>query len=238
MPTQIKGQPTSAEVIARLKAEGRPVALSFSCGKDSIAAWIALEDAGVEVVPVYMYSVPPGTLRFVEDDVAYFESSFGVHIHQYPHPAYFAFFNHFICQAPQNLGIIEASCMPEPKYPEMWRLIKDDLGLPQDTWVADGVRAADSIVRRASFVRHGVMKASSRKVSVIADWLKAEVMAAIERRGIALPIDYELFGRSFDGLDYRFLAPMRDKLPDDYARLLEIYPMAELDIARHEHYGI
>lgn len=224
-------------MIARLRAEGRPVLLSFSCGKDSIAAWIALEEAGVEVVPCYMYCVPPGTLHFIDDEIEYFEGVFGTTIHQYPHESYFRWLNSFICQAPQNLGIIEASCMPSPKYAELWRLIRDDLGLPQDTWVADGVRAADSIVRRASFVRHGVMKASSRKVSVIADWLKAEVMGAIERRGVELPIDYALFGRSFDGLDYRFLAPMRDNLPEDYARLLEIYPMAELDIARHDHYG-
>ena len=128
--------------------------------------------------------------------------------------------------------------MPSPKYAQLWSLIKDDLGLPQDTWVADGVRAADSIVRRASFVRHGVIKPSSHKVSPIADWLKGEVMECIERRGVELPVDYGLFGRSFDGLDYRFVKPLRDKRPDDYARLLEIYPLVELDIRRHEHYGL
>lgn len=238
MPTVIKGQPTSAEVRERLAEEGRPVLLSFSCGKDSIAAWIALEDAGVEVVPVYMYYVAPGLVSLVDDDIAYFEDFFGAKIHQYPHESYFRWLNNFIAQAPQNLGIIEASRMPSPKYAELWKLIKDDLGLPQDTWVADGVRAADSIVRRASFVRHGVMKGSSNKVSVIADWLKAEVMGAIDRRGCKLPLDYELFGRSFDGLDYRFVEPLRRERPEDYKRLVEIYPMIEVDIWRHEHYAV
>lgn len=50
MPTIIKGQPTSAEIRKRLKAEGRPVVLSCSLGKDSLAAWVALEDEGIEVV--------------------------------------------------------------------------------------------------------------------------------------------------------------------------------------------
>lgn len=52
MPTIIKGQPTSAEIRKRLKAEGRPVVLSCSLGKDSLAAWVALEDEGIEVVPI------------------------------------------------------------------------------------------------------------------------------------------------------------------------------------------
>lgn len=238
MPTQIKGQPTSAEVIARLKAEGRPVLLSFSCGKDSIAAWIALEDAGVEVVPCYLYSVPPGTLSFIEEEVEYFSDFFGVRVRQYPHASYFRQLNESQLLAPDELAIVEAAQMPTPTYAEIWQMIKIDLGMPQDTWIADGVRAADSIVRRASFVRHGVMKASSRKVSVIADWLKAEVMGAIERRGVELPIDYELFGRSFDGFDYRFLKPLRDHLPEDFERLIEIYPLAEADLWRHEHYAV
>ena len=89
MPTHIKGQPTSEEVIARLREEGRPVLLSFSCGKDSIAAWIALEEGGVEVAPVYMYCVPPGTLSLVEDDLAYFERAFGARIRRYPHESYY-----------------------------------------------------------------------------------------------------------------------------------------------------
>lgn len=38
MTTIIKGQPTSAEIRRKLKEEGRPVVLSCSLGKDSLAA--------------------------------------------------------------------------------------------------------------------------------------------------------------------------------------------------------
>jgi predicted PP-loop superfamily ATPase len=60
MTTTIEGQPTSAEVRASLAGEGRPVLLAFSRGKDSIAAWLALRDAGVDVVP---FSEPPASYR-------------------------------------------------------------------------------------------------------------------------------------------------------------------------------
>lgn len=94
------------------------------------------------------------------------------------------------------------------------------------------MRAADSLVRRSSFVRHGVVKKSSRKVSPIADWLKSEVMDAISGAGIELPIDYEIFGRSFDGIDSRFTEPMRRHLPDDYERLRRWFPLMVSDLIR------
>ena len=48
MPTIIKGQPTSAEVRATLAAEGRPVLVAFSTGKDALACELALQDAGID----------------------------------------------------------------------------------------------------------------------------------------------------------------------------------------------
>lgn len=235
MPTAIKGQPTSKEVIAKLKAEGCPVLLSFSCGKDSIAAWIALEDAGIEVIPVYMYLVP--NLHFIDEELEYFEGVFGVHIHRYPHVSAFRFLSKYTFSSPEHDAVLDAvGSFPEPTYSDHWDYIREELGLPSDTWIADGVRAADSIVRRASFVKHGVMKPGSHKVSPIADWLKAEVMDAIERRGVELPIDYEIFGRSFDGLDARFTKPMREHLPEDYEVLRAWFPMIEADLARHDLY--
>ncbi len=225
MPTIIKGQPTSKEVIAKLKALNEPVLLAFSCGKDSIAAWIALEDAGIEVVPCYLYVVPH--MQFVDDSIKYFERVFNKKIYQYPHPSAYEILNSYVSQAPQRIPVIYSASLITFSYEEMWKLIKEDLNLPADTWVADGVRAADSIHRRASFVRYGVMKERSRKVSPIADWLKAEVMGAINSRGIELPVDYEMFGRSFDGIDARFIIPLKERFPEDFKLLLEWFPMLE-----------
>lgn len=236
LPTVIKGQPTSAEVIERLAALNEPVALSFSRGKDSIAAWCALEDAGIEVVPVFFYGVPG--LRFEEESLAYFEQKFNKKIHRYPHPSFYKHLNEGVFQAPENTPVIIAAKLPTPTYAQMWEFVKDDLKLSRQAWVADGVRAADSIVRRASFVKHGIMKEKSRKVSPIADYLKQEVLDIIAQHGIELPIDYELFGRSFDGLDYRFTKPLKDNLPEDYERVCKWFPLIEADIVRHEAYGI
>lgn len=230
MTTVIKGQPTSAEVRQRLAEEGRPVLVAFSTGKDALAVELALRDAGVETQLAYLYLIPG--LRFVDETLAAQEEVLGKRIARYPHPSLWRMLNGFVFQPPERLAIIEAAQMPTVEYGEMWGLIKQDLGMLPETWVADGVRAADSIVRRASLTKHGVAKELSRKVSPIADWLKGEVMDRIGQAGIPLPVDYEWFGRSFDGIDYRFLEPLSRYAPDDYQRVLDWFPLAELELIR------
>lgn len=232
MTTTIEGQPTSAKVRAILADEGRPVLLAFSRGKDSIAAWLALRAAGVDVIPYHMYLVPD--LAFVAESLAYFADWFGYKIHNIPHPSLYRWIGSCTFQAPERLAIIEAARLPSPEYASIIGMLRTDLGLPADTWIADGVRACDSPVRRLSIARHGPMKAGSRKVSAIWDWSVAEVRERIEAAGVELPVEYEWFGRSFDGLDHRFLGPLRDHAPDDYQRVLDWFPLADLELFRRE----
>ena len=56
--------------------------------------------------------------------------------------------------------------------------------------------------------------------------------SSLRPRGLKLPIDYKWFGRSFDGIDYRFISKLRLHSPEDYERILEWFPLADLDIFR------
>lgn len=231
MPTIIKGQPTSAEVRAQLKAEDKPVLLAFSTGKDSVAAWIALKNDGIPVVPAYLYCIPD--LKFVEEQIKMYEDHFQTRIRQYPHPMLWQWLAANVHQSPERVPILTAANLREPSPVETWDLIAENLGM-SDSWRADGVRAADSITRRASLTRHGVMKPSNMKVSPIADWLKSEVMDAIKNDGAPLSDDYPVFGRSFDGADYRFTKPMKDHYPEDFATMKRWLPLLEADHMRTE----
>ena len=232
--TVIKGQPPSSEIRERLAREGKPVCLAFSCGKDSLAAWIALKHAGVEVVPAYMYYIPG--LRFVDDQIRAYEDHFQVRIRQYPHPLLMHSLAAAAFQPPARVPVLAAADVPQIGYETMWDLIVEDLGMA-GAWRADGVRAAASIQRRASFVKHGVIKPKSRKVSVIADWLKGKVVEVIKADRAPLSADYEVFGRSFDGLDARFSAPLRRAYPDDFERLRRWFPLIDVDQLRWERLG-
>lgn len=234
MPTVLEGQPPSAEVLACLRAEDRPVVLAFSRGKDSIAAWVALRDAGITVRPFYLYSIP-GLLSFERESLAYFEAVFGCPIPLYPHPGLYRQLRHNVFQSPDRWSTIQAARLPNLTHEAVNAGVRADYGLDPDTWVADGVRAADSLVRRGAIARHGAFRPTVRKVSPIWDHTKAETLALISRAGIDLPIDYQWWGRSFDGLDYRFLGPLAEHAPDDYARVLEWFPLAELELYRHDH---
>lgn len=238
MPTVIKGQPTSAEIRHQLAAEQRTVLVAMSLGKDAIATELALQDAGIHTELAYLYYIPGHqsgtTLNFIETTIRDLEQALGKPIHRYPNPSLYRWLNNLVFQPPERCQTIEAAQLIEPTYDQVWDLIRQDLDLPRDTWVADGVRAADSIVRRASLSRHGLMKPTHHKVSPIADWLKGEVMARIDQAGISLPIDYQWFGRSFDGLDYRFLHPLQQHAPEDFQRILDWFPLADLEILRHD----
>lgn len=234
----IEGQPPSSEIRRRLKESGRPVCVAFSGGKDCIAATLALMEEGIEVRPAHLYLIPgkePMTaLGFVEDSLNRLEDQLGVEIRRYPHPSFYRWINNCMFQPPSRVSTIQAAQFPDVTYEEMWTAIREDLGLDENTWIADGVRAADSIVRRASIKKHGAMKPGSRKVSPIYDWLQGSVYDYIKLHGIDLPIDYELFDRSFDGLDYRFIKPIKENLPDDYEQIKQWFPLIDLEILRNE----
>lgn len=234
----IEGQPPSAEIRQRLKDENRPVCVAFSGGKDAIAATLALMDEGIDVRPAHLYGIPgkePMTaLGFVEDSLNQLEDQLGVEIRRYPHPSLYRLLNNYVFQPPERLSVIDAARLPTLTYEEIWDEIRIDLDLDETTWVADGVRASDSLVRRASIKKHGAMKLSSRKVSPIYDWRQGSAYELIKHHGIKLPIDYELFGRSFDGLDYRFIKPIKDNLPEDYEQIKQWFPLIDLEILRNE----
>ena len=75
---------SSAELCAAVLAEHGPaVALSFSCGKDAVAAWLQLRARGfTRVVPFYMYLLPD--LEFVERGIKYYEKVFETPILRVP----------------------------------------------------------------------------------------------------------------------------------------------------------
>ncbi len=227
------GKPLSGpDVIARVRQETDTILLAFSCGKDSIAAWLAVREHFDRVIPFYMYLVPG--LRFVEESLTYFESFFGTPIIRMPHPSLYRMLNACVDQPPERLRIIEAARLPEFEYDDVTALIVQDRGLPKSTWIANGVRAADSPNRRAAINKYGPLNWKRQNFYPVWDMVKDELIALLDQHRIRLPVDYELFGRSFDGVDHRFLTPLKQHRPDDYATILEWFPLAFLDAWRYQ----
>lgn len=229
MPEPLSGE----QVIAAIREQTDTILMAFSCGKDSIGAWLACRPHFRRIVPFHMYLVPG--LKFVERSLRYYEEFFGTPIIRVPHPSLYRMLNQFVFQAPQNCAVIEAANLADFEYHEIYTQIRAREGLSNTAYAASGVRAVDSPYRLVAIKRYGPINHKKRHFYPIWDWRKPRLLDELRRAKIMLPPDYRVFGRSFDGVDYRFLDPIRRTWPDDYARILQFFPLAEVEIKRREY---
>ncbi len=223
---------TSAELCEQMAQECDTAILAFSCGKDSIAAWLQMRKYFKRIVPYYCYLVPE--LEFVEKSLKYYEDFFGCHIYRLPHASLYRLLRNLVFQPPQNVRKIADAPLVDDNYDDtmIGEIIRARANLPYEAYVGNGVRMADSPMRRLGIKNHGAVNHSQGKFYPIYDWKKADIIAALDEANVKLPIDYKLFGRTFDGIDYRFLKPIKDNFPRDYERIITWYPLAELELFR------
>ncbi len=227
--------PVGKELFKRIKdiqGHGR-IILAFSRGKDAIAAAAGILDHFDEVIPVY-YDPMPG-LDLTAESIHYFERKlFGRKIHIVPHPNLFRMLKNYVFQDP--FGFFVAINVEWPKWSH--ELVRQYIcrieSLPFGTFQATGVRAADSVTRRTALMKHGPITVSKHTFHCVWDWNKDRVIAEINARGIKLPDDYRIWGRTLDGVDARFMIPLKQHRPDDYARVKAMFPFIDADCIRYE----
>jgi hypothetical protein len=207
---------------------GKRVLLAFSGGKDAISAWLALRDDGFEVVPYFMYCIPG--ISFVDESIDHYERHFGTTITRVPHPSLVRMLRNLVFQAPENCEVIEQSALVEYSYDDVSEYMRQRTGVTG--YEATGVRTADSLIRRAAASKHGTINHKRKTFWPVYDWRIADVEREIVKSGCGLSVEYEMFGRSFDGIDARFLGPLRKRFPADYQRVLDWFPLADLDLYR------
>lgn len=222
----------SDELCEQMAAECDTAILAFSTGKDSIAAWLQLRKYFRRIIPYYCYVVPG--LEFVEHSLKYYEDFFGCHIYRLPHRSLYRFLRYMVFQSPPHVTKIEALDLPGEEYDDtmIGDIIRQTENLPDCVYTATGVRAADSPMRRLAMKTHGPINHNGKRFYPVYDWKKEDLLREFDAAGVKLPIDYKLFGRTFDGIDYRFLKPIKENFPADYERILTWYPLAELELFR------
>lgn len=225
---------TGEELCEQMSRECDTAILAFSTGKDSIGAWLQMRRYFKRIIPYYCYTVPG--LAFVEDSLKYYEDFFGCHIYRLPHRSFYRFLRYMVFQSPEHVTKIEALDVPGEEYDDstVGDIIRDAAKLPAACYVGTGVRMADSPMRRIGIKTHGAINHTDKRFYPVYDWKKERLLNEIDAAGVKLPIDYELFGRTFDGLDYRFLKPLSERFPEDYKRILTWFPLADLEIFRRE----
>ena len=68
------------------------------------------------------------------------------------------------------------------------------------------------------------------------------MLREVDEAKIKLPIDYIekssislRFGRTYDGIDYRFTSVLKEKSPADFEQVKAAYPLVEADIMRMKY---
>lgn len=224
--------PSGIEVVKIVRKHQENALLSFSLGKDSIATWVAIHGKFKRIVPYYLYTVPG--LSFIEDALKYYEHKFGERIYRYPHPNFYRMLDNGVFQHPLTTPVTDAAELPSYNFMDINVMCAEDAGIPLDTMSCTGVRAADSPIRRVAFTKHGVISWNKGIFYPVWDWTKQDVMDALITNKVNLPIDYKVFGRSYDGIDLRFLLPIREHFPDDFKKIVAWFPMVECEIVRYE----
>lgn len=206
--------------------------LRFSCGKDAIASWLQLRRYFPTIIPIYHYLHPD--LQFIEDSLKYYEDFFKTQIIRVPNHLLYRHLNTGLYQTKESWENIKSYQLPNFDNDDVNELIKEERGLSKYVMTGIGVRAADSINRQFSIKKHGAVNEGRKTFYPIYDWKIDRLVDEIKQSGCKLPIDYKIWGKSFDGLDYRFIKPLKEHFQNDYEKLKELFPLIDVELHRYE----
>ncbi len=211
---------------------GDTILLSFSRGKDSVATWLYLRDK-FNVIPYYLYLIPG--LSWEMDSLAYYEDYFKTKILRIPHPTFYDMLANYAYQTPERVPILTAMNLPSYDFATVDAIIARRFGL-DDFLCAMGIRASDNLERRRLIHQMGVIGIGKKRrfFYPIWDWNVERVGSVIKRAGVKIPRDYILYGRTVVALNYRRLIVIREHFPDDYQKILQWFPLLDLEIFRYE----
>jgi hypothetical protein len=180
-------------------------------------------------------------LKFQRESLDYYEQKFGEKITVIPSPHWYTHLYKLMYQSPSRIAIIDrwiyAGKLTIPTYDQLFAVVKDELGLPADTYVGTGVRANDSLTRRLTIKKHGAENKNRKQFFPVFDWDIARVKEEIRSSGIKLPVDYRIWGRTFDGVEMAFIQGLRDNFPEDYETVKFWFPFVEMDFLRFRDYS-
>lgn len=212
----------------RIKAMSKitdSVLVGFSGGKDSIVTMDLCFKYFKNVVPFFMY-ICPG-LEFQENMLRWYERQYNTKIIRVPHMDTSEFFRYGTFRTPDfNVSVISIT--------DIYNYLRAETGI---WWIAAGERISDSIIRRAMIKNSGSIDMKRGRFYPISEWKKSEVMEYIKFRKLKLGNDSKELHFSFKSLEGRELAFVKQYYPEDYKKLLRLYPLAEAAVMRYELYG-
>lgn len=115
---------------------------------------------------------------------------------------------------------------------DCYALVRQQTGIH---WISAGERCADSIVRNAMIKKSSSIDYKRGRFYPIAYWRKKEVEEYIKHKKLYISPEQKRLGCSAGGLSGSELKVIKEMYPDDYQRILKVFPLAEAAIV-HEQF--
>lgn len=190
------------------------VLVSYSGGKDSLAVMDLCARSGKRVRGFILAFLPglDHTAHWIE----YAKSRWGVEVREYQDPKAIQWL---------RMGRFRSEPLDVPAITtrDIEEMAREDAGIE---WIGYGHKAADCIDRRLMLKTwpNGISE-KWRKFAPLFDWRQNDVLAYLSRNRIEIPTAGASI-MSGIGLSPRSLAWMRESWPDDYKRILKVFPHA------------
>lgn len=202
---------------------GPSVAVGFSGGKDSLVCLDLATRIFDHVVAYHMWFI--SGLACVEAELDKARRRWGVQILSYPH---------WDLAAALRGGVycVEGEWtedLPRWEMSDIYSMVMSETGAG---CVVRGSKLSDSVWRRRT------MATIKRETLIhpLAQWNKRDVLAYLHAQQIPVPSST---GSNATGIDLKreSVLWLHDNHPDDYRRMLEVFPFAEAIVWRREFYG-
>lgn len=201
------------------------VIVGFSGGKDSIVTLDLCFKYFKNVKPFFMYLVPG--LSFQEKMLNRYEERYNTEIIRLPHFECSNFLKYgCFTLADWSVDIVGIN--------DTYSYLRELTGIH---WIAAGERCADSIVRNAMIKKSGSIDHGRGRFYPLAYWKKNDVMEYIKYKKLYLSPEQKKLGFSFRSLAGSELAVIKEHYPEDYEKILKVYPFAGAGVERFEIYG-
>lgn len=198
------------------------ILISYSGGKDSLIVLDMCSKIFKRVVCFFMYIVPG--LSICETQIKYAQDRYGVEIIQYPH----WLLSHWLKAGVYRNPSYKFDNLPDLKPNDIYALAREDSGI---YLIATGMKRSDTLWRKRNLSQE-----TPGVIHPLINWNKYEVLAYCKLNNIPLPDAAEGNVSGID-LSERTLLWLHDKHPEDFRKLLRVFPFAEVPVYRRKFYG-
>ncbi len=220
-------------IIEDAKRETNEVNVAFSGGKDAIVLIDLCYKHFKKITAFFLYTVKG--LGFQERYLKYIEKKYNLEILRLPHWSISTSYK----RSDYKIETITGMSCDVLKPKDVYNYVRNKTGIE---WIATGIKIIDSLRRRGTIKHWGNgVDRQSKMMYPIAYFKNSTIFNYIKLNKLYVPHDYNLLrhsgikNASFGGLMPKELIEVKRKYPEDYEKILDVFPFAEAAVKKEEY---